>query len=92
MAQVAQLVELSVFGDKIERDIIVSGNIPLFQLHRVLQFCIKNRQSDDTIAAQVRAMLRTLLLCTDQQLLTRAHTRASVRPTCARTEKQHSNH
>jgi hypothetical protein len=50
----SELLQIQVDGsDGLERDVIVTAAMPLFHLHRVLQFCIKPHQSDDTIAGQV---------------------------------------
>jgi hypothetical protein len=51
----SELLQIQVAGENgLERDVIVTAAMPLFHLHRVLQFCIKPHQSDDTIAGQVR--------------------------------------
>lgn len=49
------LLQLQVVDSEgtMQRDIIVTAAMPLYHLHRVLQFCVKPLQSDDTIAAQV---------------------------------------
>lgn len=55
----SELLQVAVAGASgLERDIIVTAAMPLFQLHRVLQFCIKPNQSDDTVAAQASVKAR----------------------------------
>lgn len=58
----SELLQIQVVGgDGLERDVIVTAAMPLFHLHRVLQFCINPHQSDDTIAGQVRYSRQCLL-------------------------------
>jgi hypothetical protein len=51
--QLLQLKVVSTSGDPIERELIVTAAMPLYHLHRVLQFAIQPRQTDDGIAALV---------------------------------------
>jgi hypothetical protein len=50
------LVGLRVISDggKIERDIVVQESITIFNLHKVIQWSLNPRQSDDGIATTVR--------------------------------------
>lgn len=51
----ATLVGVKLAGPgKVERDVVVTESILLFNLHRVFQFCLHSSFSDDGIAAVVR--------------------------------------
>jgi hypothetical protein len=39
---------------KVERDVVVTESISLYNLHRVFQFCLHSAFSDDKIASIVR--------------------------------------
>jgi hypothetical protein len=63
----SELLEITVTGaEGFERKIIVTSATPLFHTHRVLQWCVKPHQSDDTVAAQVSVQQRTAWLWPDQ--------------------------
>lgn len=54
----ATLVQLKVSdpSGKVERELIVSKSISMYNLHRALQFCLKPSQSDSAIDGMVRSM------------------------------------
>lgn len=47
-------IKVSDVQGRIMREIVVSEATNMFNLHKILQFCIKPRQQDATIDAQVR--------------------------------------
>jgi hypothetical protein len=46
-------LKLNSADGKIEREIVAHGSITVYNLHRVLQFCLTPSKSDATIAATV---------------------------------------